>query len=281
MKHYYKQQKHVYRTAGRGVLAMGLLAAASCLVIWSARRHPGGSPGDTPAAAERTISASYEGGVDELIEKRPASLAGMEKAAALRQKLGPLEGDSFYMDSSMGSMMYFSQKDPRWKDYLWGGSDPMSVYGCGPTAMAMIANAFGDRGPIIPVTMAEWCDMNGQRGAHAGSNHSIVMTALPEFGLTVESMQSSLTTEAMCDALRNGCVLVALVGPGYFTDGGHFIVIRGINDDGTVNIADPASAEHTRTPYDPAFILGELKSAASDAGGPLWSVSQTKSRTSD
>ena len=46
------------------------------------------------------------------------------------------------LTSSIGTLTYYNQSDSRWADYLYGGSDPLSVYGCGPTVMAMIVNSF-------------------------------------------------------------------------------------------------------------------------------------------
>lgn len=42
--------------------------------------------------------------------------------------------DAAILDTSMGPMYYYNQGDTRWSSYLYGGSDPMQQYGCGPTA---------------------------------------------------------------------------------------------------------------------------------------------------
>ena len=48
----------------------------------------------------------------------------------------------FMLDTALGPMLYYSQGDTRWKDYLYGGVDPKSSYGCGPVCVAMIINSF-------------------------------------------------------------------------------------------------------------------------------------------
>ena len=42
--------------------------------------------------------------------------------------------DAAILDTCMGPMYYYNQGDTRWSSYLYGGSDPMLQYGCGPTA---------------------------------------------------------------------------------------------------------------------------------------------------
>ena len=59
-------------------------------------------------------------------------------------------------------MFYYNQGDTRWSSYLYGGSDPMQQYGCGPTAAAMLISSFtNDGGAITPVTIADWSSANG------------------------------------------------------------------------------------------------------------------------
>ncbi len=190
-------------------------------------------------------------------------------------RLGELAGYSSYMETSMGTMMFYAQADPRWGDYLWGGQDRLDTYGCGPVVLAMIANAFGNQGNVTPIDMAEWTDANGQRAPASGAYHSIVNAAMTAYGLNVESLNNRLTAEVLTEELRNGHILVALVKNGYFTKGnGHFIIIRGINEDGTVTVANPATMEHNSQSYAPDFVINELKTSATDAGSPLWSVSK-------
>ena len=83
------------------------------------------------------------------------------------------------------------------------------------------------------------------------------------------------TPEALRTCLRNGKYAVLLMGPGHFTDGGHFIVAMGINPDGTVQIADPVSELHSSEEWDADLLLAEL-SSATDSGAPVWIISAKK-----
>ena len=70
--------------------------------------------------------------------------------------------DAAIRDTSMRPMFYYNQGDTRWSSYLYGGSDPMQQYGCGPTAAAMLISSFTNDGEAItPVTIADWSAANG------------------------------------------------------------------------------------------------------------------------
>ena len=49
------------------------------------------------------------------------------------------------------------------------------------------------------------------------------------------------------------------MGPGTFTRNGHFIVLAGLNDDGTISVADPNSEVRSQTNYDIDVFLNEGK----------------------
>ena len=80
-------------------------------------------------------------------------------------------------------------------------------------------------------------------------------------GESAEGQQeSSQPAEQEQEELLSGKVLVALMGPGHFTNRGHFILLRGITLDGSILVADPASPERSLTTWDLELILGELGS---------------------
>lgn len=72
------------------------------------------------------------------------------------------------------------------------------------------------------------------------------------------------------------------MGPGHFTANGHFILITGALEDGTVNIVDPQSLENTLNPWDPELIIQEARMPC-EYGGPVWAVSRypQESKTPD
>lgn len=173
------------------------------------------------------------------------------------------------LNTAMGPMLYYNQADSHWGDYLYGGMDPMRQYGCGPTVVAMLVNAFTET-PVNPLEMADWCAANGYYAPQSGSYHSIILNALSAHGLKVESA-AGISHDTAVELLRSGHVLVALMGKGTFSNGGHFIIITNILENGNVCIADCGNYNNTTMEWNLDQILAELKSAT-DGGGPLWSV---------
>lgn len=179
------------------------------------------------------------------------------------------------LDTVMGSMQYFNQMDSHWGSYLINGKDPMSTNGCGPTCVAMVIHAFGSASEqITPVEMADWAVQNQQYVVGAGSEHTIVETALQSHGLTVTSLQNSLSKETIVSELQKGHLLIGLMGPGFFTDEGHYLLMTGLDASGNVCIADPHSSENTSKPFTADFLISQLRTDAKDGGAPLWSISR-------
>ena len=91
------------------------------------------------------------------------------------------------------------------------------------------------------------------------------------YGLEAAPLEER-TPETLRDALLSGKLVVALMGPGHFTNNGHFILLRGVTLSGTVLVADPNSTERSLCEWEPQLILDELSSNHA-SGGPLWTVS--------
>lgn len=166
-------------------------------------------------------------------------------------------------------IVYYLQSDEQWGDLRYG-SDKISTHGCGPTAMAMVVSTL--TGTLIdPPSMAEWAVQNGYWARHSGSYHSIVIGTATAFGLRAEAF-SSRDADALREQLFAGKLFVALMGPGHFTQSGHFIVLRGVTLSGDILVADPGSIERSLTAWDVQLILDELSTSTAD-GSPLWLIS--------
>ena len=63
---------------------------------------------------------------------------------------------------------------------------------------------------------------------------------------------------------------MAIMAEGHFTKGGHFIVLRGMQD-GKILVADPASYQRSGQSWDLSIILDEASRRAG-AGGPFWII---------
>lgn len=185
----------------------------------------------------------------------------------------PVFSDGTYtlsLTSSVGLLTYYNQNDIRWADALYGGADPISSYGCGPTALAMLVTSFTNQ-TYTPADMANWAASNNYWSAGSGTKHDFFLEGASAFGFQAASFQD-FTPEGIISELKNGHVLVALMGPGQFTNVGHFIIIYNYWSGNQVSIADPASLERTQIPWDVQTLIDELAYGA-NGGGPLWSIS--------
>ena len=171
---------------------------------------------------------------------------------------------------SQSAFQYYSQIDPRWKDYLYGGRDPMSKYGCGPTVLAMLVSSLTPE-CVTPVDMAQWAAGHGYFSPGGGSRHSLIPDGCAAFGLKVESL-SVHTEEALRMPLYYHKLIVLLMGPGHFTQKGHFIILTGINENGMITVADPFNEENCSIAWPAQLLLDELSDKAV-SGGPVWVVS--------
>ena len=187
--------------------------------------------------------------------------------------------DAAILDTSMGPMYYYNQGDTRWSSYLYGGSDPMLQYGCGPTAAAMLISSFTNDGEAItPVTIADWSSANGYYAPQSGSYHSLIPSVLTAYGFQVESVTDHSPQNA-ASLLSSGHILVALMGKGSLTQNGHFVLITKLLPDGNVSIADPNSFANSTCEWELPLLMGELKKVY-DSGAPLWAVSMAASNSS-
>lgn len=173
------------------------------------------------------------------------------------------------LKSSIGTLTYYNQSDVRWADYLYGGQDPLHTYGCGPTALAMIVSSFTSSS-YTPSDMAAWAAEHGYWSAGHGTKHEFIPECAEAFGFKAAPF-TDYSVESVLSALSGGNILIALMGPGHFTEGGHFIIIADYWSGTQVRIADPVSLENTQQPWDLQLILNELSTRA-QAGGPVWSI---------
>lgn len=168
-----------------------------------------------------------------------------------------------------GLLVYYNQADPRWGDALYGTSDPMRTHGCGPTAIAMIISSFTNY-EMTPPEAAQWSSDHGYYSRGEGSRHALIPNGLMAYGLEVTSIQDRSINNIL-DIVRSGKIIVALMNKGYFTNGGHFLLLTQVTENGKLRIADPANWENSNQEWEPEFILNQVRRKA-DAGGPLWAV---------
>lgn len=167
-------------------------------------------------------------------------------------------------------VVYYNQLDSRWADKPYG-TDNIGGYACGPTSMAIVISSL-TKSMIDPVQMSKWAYDNGYWCKGSGSYHALIPNAAKSFGLNVEGCSAS-EPERIALALTTGKLVVAIMAKGHFTSSGHFMVLRGVTENGKILVADPASNKRSNQEWDLSIILNEASKHAS-SGGPFWIISR-------
>lgn len=115
------------------------------------------------------------------------------------------------------------------------GGGSIASSGCGPTSFAMIASYLTDT-TITPIDAVAWCG-NSYYMAGAGTYWSYFQAAATHFSCGTVTQTSD--PNQVLKALSEGHPVISSQGPGLFTSGGHFIVLRGVTASGKVLVNDP------------------------------------------
>lgn len=165
-------------------------------------------------------------------------------------------------------VVYFSQKDSAWAgnyyDTRRNRTQTIRSGGCGPTSLAICYTSLTQE-VMTPAEMADWAMEHGYCAAPSGSYRSLMSSGAESLGLTNDYSGADL--ETALGYLSEGKLVVALMGPGIFCDSGHFVVIRGVTEDGKILMADCWNADNNDVEWDITTIAQNLKT---EGGNCLW-----------
>ena len=135
----------------------------------------------------------------------------------------------------------FIQWDKQW-GYIDYVGNQAGLSGCGPTCLSMIAYHYTRDPSMTPAYMMEYAEKNHYGVAGSGTQWSLFGQGAEKLGLTErECTSEEIESEAkLAKILNSGKLIVANVGPGVFTEIGHYIVLVGY-EDGKFQINDPNS----------------------------------------
>lgn len=152
-------------------------------------------------------------------------------------------------DVTPGQTPLFLQWDTRWGYAGYGGTaveDMIGLSGCGPTALSMVAVALTGNLDWNPRAVADFAADNGYYVDGAGTAWSLMTDGCAALGLSAREIP--VTEIEMTAALDAGELLIASVGPGDFTQKGHFLVLCGY-DGSDFSIRDPNSRKNSETSW--------------------------------
>ena len=124
--------------------------------------------------------------------------------------------------------------------YQWNyktkyGDGTIATCGCGPTSFAMVASYLKGK-KITPPDAVSWCG-NKYYVKGVGTAWSYFKAASSHFGCG--SVTQTGTSSTAHTAIKNKKPVICSQGPGIFTKGGHFIVLRGYSGSNGVLVNDP------------------------------------------
>lgn len=158
--------------------------------------------------------------------------------------------------------VYFNQADAAWNDNGY----QIHSSGCGPTAMAVCISSLTGKW-VTPVDTTVWAYEHGYYTS-AGASHEMVPALAKQYKLSCNGLGTDINK--IRSVLKKKHPVVSLMGPGYFTKKGHFIVLVAIDDNDQVTVADVGSRERTQYKYPLKEVIAQTKSAS--AGGPCWEI---------
>lgn len=168
-------------------------------------------------------------------------------------------------------VVYYNQAD--YPGEKIGGST-IQAAGCGPTAVAVCYSSLTGKKADVP----KMCDQVYKHGWYytgQGCSHSVVPGLSKLYGLNCKGLGYS--KDAVEKALRAGHPVVALMGPGDFTDSGHFVVLTRMVGKDQVKIADVGSRANTYKTWSLKDVVQQGKQGA-NAGGPFWEISKKEKK---
>lgn len=160
-----------------------------------------------------------------------------------------------------GTMPYLYQTDPLWANKPYAGSN-IRIAGCGPTSLSMVYTYLTGKTDLDPVAMASFAEEHNF--APTGATEWRFMTdGAAAIGL--RSAPVAPSRASIASALDAGMPIICCLTPGDFTTVGHFLVIKGMDGRGMVEIHDPNSPYNSARRWPISQILPQIEA--------LWALS--------
>lgn len=175
----------------------------------------------------------YPKGVIELLDKNEETIDFVEDYEEKKDLPAAETLDAV----TQGEIPLLIQWDERW-GYAPYGNSIVAVSGCGPTCMAMVAAGLTGDVTATPAKLAAYGTENGYLDEENNTYWKFMSEAGKSWGLSC--YESDMTQAQIMSELQAGHPVICSVGPGDFTQNGHFIVLVGC-EEGKIKVNDPFS----------------------------------------
>lgn len=161
----------------------------------------------------------------------------------------------------------YLQTDPRWKSKPYqvkGETTTIGASGCGPTAAAMLIETLTGK-TFTPADACAWSLAHGYKALKAGTYFGYFKPQFADKGIKCDMLNWTNTYgkpdhanhKKVEEMLKQGYYFIAVMGPGTWTNGGHFVVLWW--QDGKMRINDPASKKEIRLNGDIRTFRSQVK----------------------
>lgn len=185
------------------------------------------------------IERGYPAGVVELLDKNQETVEFVENYET-KKDIAPAQ--TIGEDLAEGQIPELIQWDERW-GYAPYGTSIVAVSGCGPTCLAMVASGLTGNASITPASVASYGTENGYVDEENNTYWKLMSEGCEDWGLVC--YEGVIDETVITSELQVGHPIICSVGPGDFTEKGHFIVLAGCQD-GKIKVNDPFSVANTQ-----------------------------------
>lgn len=151
---------------------------------------------------------------------------------------------------------FYFQWDPRWGSVPYG-TGVIANTGCGPTCLSMVAQYLTDNMDYTPEYVADYAADLGCYVPGAGTSWDLFTRG--SSGLNLAGYTISLDEEVMKSELLAGHLIILSMGAGDFTRDGHFITLRGFNEEGFL-VNDPNSPDKSLRTWSGYTLISQAAS---------------------
>lgn len=258
-----QRRRRRMRVMGTLIVAAVLLLAVCYKTNWFTKLPAIGPAGSLPEQVERLEKKvraqpqEYPRELLELLEQNEETYDFVENYAKRKDYQGK---DIDLSDSiTAGDVPLLMQWDKRWGYDMYGDS-MIGLAGCGPTCMTMAYLYYTGDTEMNPRRMAEYAQDNGYH-SEEGTSWSFWTDGAAGLGLYGE--QIPLSQNSMQAVLDIGGLVVCSMAPGDFTTTGHYILLRGYDENGFF-VNDPNRNSNSQKQWDFDTLSTQIKN--------LWAI---------
>ena len=154
-----------------------------------------------------------------------------------------------------GEVPKLYQWDSRWGYSIYGDKE-LALTGCGPTCLSMVCLYYLQDAKYTPRYVADFAEEKGYYTIGVGTEWALMSQGAETLGLNVVTIPPN--AQRIMANLEVGNLVILAMGPGDFTEYGHYILLAG-EQDGLAVIHDPNSKINTEKLWDVSSFRSQIE----------------------